>query len=136
MNFFLEGLTLTIPVVLALVGWFVVHGLNSRRDSANQRRQLKTQYLIEAFRRVEAAAHRNNKLPEDVRGFESAMADIQLFGSDKQIRLAHDFMTGMAAASSSANVDGLLEELRQDLREELNLESTNRRIAVFRISDT
>ena len=134
MNFVLEVLTLSIPVVLALVGWFVVHGLNSRRDLANQRRQLKTQYLIEAFRRVEAAAHRDRKLPEDIRGFESAMADIQLFGSDKQIRLAHDFMNRMAAASGTT-VDELLEELRQDLREELNLELTDRRIAVFRISD-
>ncbi len=38
-----------------LVGWTVEHHLSRKRDFANKKREMKTAYLIEAFRCVEKA---------------------------------------------------------------------------------
>lgn len=126
----LDALRLSIPVIIALTGWFIVHRLNSKRDIENKRRELRTKYLIEAFRRIEAAS--NRKEEKDKRDFESAMADIQLFGTENQIQLAQDFMKEMAD-KSGALVDGMLEQLRKDLRRELNIEHVEKKIIVFRL---
>ena len=48
-------LTLLIPTVVAIVSWFVGSWLSVSRDRANKRRDLRVQYLVEAYRRLEAA---------------------------------------------------------------------------------
>ncbi len=39
-------------VVIAAMGWIIVHYFTSRRDMANKRREIKTQYLIEAYQKM------------------------------------------------------------------------------------
>lgn len=53
--------------------------------------------------------------------FESALADIQLFGSAEQVRLAQA-VAGAIAQRGGGELDSLLAVLRRDLRRELNLE--------------
>jgi hypothetical protein len=116
-------LPLLITTFVAMVGWVVVHGLNSRRDFLNKRRELRIQYLIEAYRRLESASHANNSKERNV-AVESAIADIQLFGTLEQIQLAVRF-AGELSQKRTASLDELLSDLRDNLRFELNLQKTS-----------
>ena|SRR5712692_852308 len=121
-----------VSAVVVIVGWYVVHYLSGRRDQANKRRDLRVQYLIEAYRRLEFAG--NRPLTKEVAPeFEKAIADIQLFGTPKQVELAQAFALGFAE-SGIHSLDPLLNELRQELRKELNLEPVEPNIKYLRIS--
>jgi hypothetical protein len=76
---------LIITALVAVVGWFIVHELSISRDIKNKRIELKIKYLIEWYRRLEHISHRDNP---DLKDFESAIADIQLFGTKQQAELA------------------------------------------------
>ena len=127
------NLNLLIPLLItsmvAIIGWFVVHRLSSNRDRANKRRELRVQYLIEAWRKLENASNRSdNSRSNDL---ETAIADIQLFGSSRQIELAQKFADDIAK-TGIGNLDELLEDLRYDLREELQLETVPKNIKYLR----
>lgn len=59
-----------------------------------------------------------------LKNFEKAIADIQLFGTLRQIQLSRDIAINFAR-NKSVNCDLLLEDLRGDLRKELGLEKAN-----------
>jgi len=123
-------LTLISSAVMAIAGWFVVHQLSLRRERTAKRRDLRVQYLIDAWRKLANAANRtDNSRTNDIEG---AIADIQLFGSAKQIDLAQKFATEFAK-KGGALLDELLEELRDDLRNELKLGSIAVNIKSLRI---
>ena len=133
MNIILPWLPLIGPVLGALVavfGWFIAHRLNMAKDLAVKRRDLRVQYLIEAYRRLEAATYRSDD--QSRRDFESALADIQLLGNEEQVRLAHELSESMTR-NGSATINPLLEGLRKDLRRELAIGSINRLIKVVRL---
>jgi len=111
-------LTFLLPTVVAIVSWFVGSWLSVRRDRANKRREMRVQYLIEAYRRLEAAGHRP-LVPPYSTDMESAIADIQLFGSPTQVTAARKFAFEMAE-QGQASLDDLLADLRSDLRKELH----------------
>jgi hypothetical protein len=114
-----------------LVGWTVEHHLSRKRDLANKKREMKITYLIEAFRCVEKAS--NSHSFADKALLESAIADIQLFGSLEQIQLvkqlANDFVK-----SHIFNANDLLTSLRKDLRHELGLLQTNEGWLILRLN--
>ena len=112
-------------VLLALIGWFIVHYLSSKRDRNNKKRDLRTNYLIEAYRNIEKACGHKDYLPAALnRTIESAIADVQLFGTKQQIELARQFTDEMNK-NSFADPRGLLVNLRSELRRELNLEQVS-----------
>jgi hypothetical protein len=113
-------LTLLIPTVVAIVSWFVGSWLSVRRDRANKRRDLRVQYLIEAYRRLVTASNRNPSQSQ-FEDLESAVDDIQLFGTPKQVAAAQEFARRMAE-DREAPLDMLLADLRADLRKELKLD--------------
>jgi hypothetical protein len=127
-------LPLLVTTFVALSGWVIVHYFNSKRDLLNKRRELRVQYLIEAYRRLEAASHANN-LKERRLDVESAIADIQLFGTPQQIQLAVKFAKELSE-KKIASLDELLTDLRKDLRAELELEKTLLSIKHLRFKDT
>ena len=122
-----------LVVGVALVGWFVVHWLNVQRDQRNKKRELRIQYLIEAYRRLERSVDRpgRERKKED---FESAIADIQLFGTSEQIRLAVEVGEELAA-QGTVSLKKLLPELRRDLRQELDLQEVDTEIKVLTMHD-
>ena len=122
-----------LVVGVALVGWFVVHWLNVQRDQRNKKRELRIQYLIEAYRRLERSVDRpgRERKKED---FESAIADIQLFGTSEQIRLAVEVGEELVA-QGTVSLKKLLPELRRDLREELDLQEVDTEIKVLTMHD-
>jgi hypothetical protein len=122
-----------IAGVIVVVGWYVVHQLTIKRDQANKRRDLRVQYLIKAYRRLEFAG--NRPLTEEVAPeLERAVADIQLFGTPKQVELVQTFALGFAE-NKRHSLDPLLNDLRRELRNELNLESVQTGIKYLRIAD-
>jgi hypothetical protein len=128
----LASLLVGVPAVLvAVVGWYAVHRFSASRDRWNRRHDMITQYLVEAYRRLELAAHRPNKTEEQDIAFESALADIQLLGSVGEIAIAVRFMEAYKAADGGA-IDPLLRVLRDDLRKELRLPVVDRSPLIFR----
>jgi hypothetical protein len=111
----------------------VVHALNSSRDLRNERRKLRTDYLLEAYRKLEAAVDPRDKRVTR-RGVESAIADIQLLGTPEQVRMAQTFAREIAE-SSEAFLNQLLAGLRTSLRSELQLEPVEGKILHLRSTD-
>lgn len=114
------AISILVPATIAVVGWFVAHRFSSSKDLASRRRELIVGYLIDAYRKLERSAEAAE--PADSWSeLESAVADIQLLGSSKQVALAQKFASEMAQAQT-AFATQLLIELRQSLREELELD--------------
>jgi len=121
-----------VAAIVAILGWYVAHRLSTERDVANDRRKLRVQYLIEAYRRLEFVSNRP-VTPELAPEFEKAVADIQLFGSPRQVQLAREFASGFAK-NGTHPLDPLLNELRDDLRTELKLEPVPTGIIYLRMA--
>ncbi len=129
---------LLIPLLtttgVAILGWCVGHALNAHRDRNNKRREVRVQYLIEAYRSLEAAACRdrvyNTKLG---RGFESAIADIQLFGTSEQARIVRTMAVAIDKRQNDASMRQVLMSLRDALRKELGLGVLNEEPFHFRL---
>ena len=117
-----------------MVGWWVGHAFNSSRDRKNKRREVRVQYLIEAYRQLEAGTCRGPiDQTEFGRGFESAIADIQLFGTDDQARMAKALATAIATRQENASAGPLLISLRDALRSELGLGALREEPIHFRL---
>lgn len=124
---------LAVTLVVAVLGGWSGHHLSMRRDLAGERRKLRVSYLLEAYRRLEGAANRGDASrcrPE----YESAIADIQLLGSPRQVSLARQFAIEIATKRTSS-LDDLLFDLRQSLRAELELEPVSEKIIFLRFTD-
>ena len=119
-----------ITILLALFAYWST----LKRDRLSKKRDLRTQYLIEAYRRLESAGNRSDQTSEVARSLESAVADIQLFGSQEQVRLSRAFALEFSA-NGHASLDALLESLRTDLRKELDLGDAGSQITYLRIVD-
>ena len=109
-----------IAVASTICGWFVIHFMSLKRNFANKKKEIRISYLISAFRCIEDSVQRtsNDKLLQ----LESAIADIQLFGTKKQVELSRKFAMELAH-NHKADAVFLLMDLRDDLRKELNLET-------------
>ncbi len=124
---------LLITTLVAISSWYIVHRLNIARDRANKKRDLQIQYLIEAYRRLERASNRPKRFDNNSE-LESAIADIQLFGTAQQVKLAQNFAFAIAQ-NSHASTDELLMNLRAELRRELGLEEVNPEIVYLRLDE-
>ena len=121
-----------VTVFVALLGWYVVHLLTAWRDRVNHRRQLRTQYLIDAYRMLANAANRPpNPNSLFFRNMETAIADIQLFGTNKDIDLICTFLKDFSQ-NNQASLDPLLLFLRNQLRDELGYEKVFENVRWFR----
>ena len=126
-----DALKLLVPAIVAVLGWFAAHQFNVHRDRANKQRDLRIQFLLEAYRRLESAAERPETRSEERDKFESALADIQLLGTKEQIEELMQFFA-KHSSNGGASILPLLELLRTHLRSELKLENSIPRIKVFR----
>ena len=125
--------TVLKSVLLALLGWLIGYISTIRRDRLSKRRDLRTQYLLDAYRRLEGASERLVPGTIDERALESAVSDIQLLGSSEQVRLAEQFATEFVN-KRQASVNPLLQSLRLELRKELDLSPLDNGIKILRIT--
>lgn len=111
-----------ITVGVALVGWLAVHRFSAWRDRVNHKRKMQTDFLVKAFQNLANAANRQfSPGAAHLRDMESALADIQLFGTKAQVKLVMDFADEFEN-KKAASLDPLLNSLRQDLRKELGFD--------------
>ncbi|MBI5249434.1 MAG: hypothetical protein HY912_08060 [Desulfomonile tiedjei] len=101
----------------------IKHEYEKTLDILRKRRDTRVTYLIEAYRRLESAA--NRPLTETTaRNVESALADMQLFGTPRQVELAQQCIEYFAK-HQGVEMNSLLADLRKDLRSELDLQSVD-----------
>lgn len=109
-----------VAATVAVAGWFAGNWLSSRRERANKRRDLRTQCLIDTYRRI--ARNCNRPLGrEQLSETELALAELQLFGTTDQIDLTRELIRKLVE-DKEAQIDALLSAIRDDLRDELRLE--------------
>jgi hypothetical protein len=120
---------LLATAVVAFMGAWLAHAFAASRDRKNKQRDQRITFLIEAYRRLEFISNRPSLT--DSKPIESAIADIQLFGSPSQVRLVQTFVSDFAI-TKSASLDSILAALRKDLRAELQLESVPDKLLYLR----
>jgi hypothetical protein len=123
---------LLITTLVVIIGWYVVHFFTAKRDQENKKREIRVQYLIEAFRLLANASQRKPEPNSQYfRDMESAVADIQLLGTESQIESLNAFLKEFAS-KGSGSLDDLLSDLRNDLRHELKLPEIKEKVRWFR----
>ena len=111
------AVAIVVSVCVAVAGWLVNQWFARRA----LRRNMRIDYLLSAYRRLEHASNRSmTSLHEE--GLEAAVSDIQLLGSPQQVQLAIEFAEAFAA-QRQADTEPLLQDLRASLRRELLLEA-------------
>ena len=138
-------LKLLIPLLITtgvgIYGWYRVDNLGAARDLKNKQREVKVQYLIEAYRcmAMDIAGRKSINKPiggetqEEInnrlKNIERALTDIQLFGSNSQIEALHKMcndiigkMKTPGMSNISVETRDLLAGLRDELRDYLGLE--------------
>jgi hypothetical protein len=153
---------ISVTIILAVAGWIVYHYLTSQRDIAQKRREIITNHLIEAYRELDYFAkwllliNKGTSTPAEVinstspprsyprnkgasfptEAINRAIADIQLFGSLKQIKLARDFSEKMVSGdlTSVIELNSIIHDLRDSLRSELKLPETKEKIAFLNMT--
>jgi hypothetical protein len=127
-----QAVTILVSALLAAMGWLIGYFTTIQRDRLSKRRDLRTQNLLDAYRRLEGAGNRREASADFAKALESAVADIQLLGSAEQVHLARRFALEFAS-EGKASLDLLLESLRRELRMELSLPSLNEPVTFLRI---
>lgn len=110
-----EVVAMCVTVLLGVAG-FVVNAQAARRA---KRRDIRTQYLLDAYRSIEAASNRPMD-PTAARHLEAALADVQLLGTAAQVEAAHRFADEFVG-NGGADTGMILNELRDELRADLDL---------------
>lgn len=105
-----------ITVTLGTGGWLV----NQAQARHATRRNMRIDYLLDAYRRLDRAANRplTATTAQDI---EAAVSDMMLLGTPKQAKLADQFARTFTA-DGAAEARPLLVDLRASLRRELRLE--------------
>ncbi len=109
-----------VTVIIAVIGWIVAHYFSSKRDKKLKRREVITAHLINAYRILANDITHRPKTPESELKLETIIAELQLFGSEKQIQLTKKLADDITKGGTFY-VDDLLNDLRSDLRKELEL---------------
>lgn len=122
---------LIIQCIITVIGWIVVYIFAIRQNTQIKKKDVTIEYLIQAWGKLEKASNRkDNRYNTEI---ETAIADIQLFGTKRQIELAQQFAEEIARNKESSTLE-LLVLLREDLRKELKLERVPRKFKFLRFS--
>ncbi|HHG3502989.1 TPA: hypothetical protein ACPVZF_000241 [Vibrio parahaemolyticus] len=115
------------PVLLALLGYAVVHYFSSIRDSRNKKREIRAKFLTDSYQKLARVVSSPNQWEFD--DLRSVLIEIQLMGTNSQIKKAEDIALRFPVAmsnpdDSSVDLEPLLIDIRDDLRKELAIEKT------------
>ena len=115
------AITLGVPAIIAVVGWIVGHWLNARRELTNRRREARLKGLESAYKCLALSAVRE-WTDEHKSEFERFVAEIQLYGTPRQVDLMTRLVEAFNKQEPIISFDPLLEDLRDALRSELRME--------------
>lgn len=119
---------IVVPVLLAAFGWMFGYITSLKVNMKARKKELITKYLIQAYTDLCDECHRGRVSTK----IETALSQIQLFGTEKQIEMTQLAIERLAK-SKSADIDSLLFELRNSLRYELGIEKTSIPIGFIRV---
>ncbi|MDL2289450.1 hypothetical protein LJB83_01655 [Clostridia bacterium OttesenSCG-928-F22] len=122
------GISEILTVIIAVFGWFIGYFSSSKINLKNAKREIIINYLIEAYEILSAECN----TPATTDNIEKAISNIQLFGTPQQIALAKRFSLDFVE-NGTAQLDDLLFELRNHLRDELNIPAIDERLIFLRI---
>ncbi|OAQ22089.1 hypothetical protein K457DRAFT_131499 [Linnemannia elongata AG-77] len=88
----LEKYQHSLAGLIAVAGWIVTYQFGVFRDRKNKQRDLITDYLLEAYRKLESASQRKKLTDTQIADIESALRDIQIFGSKELIDATDKFI--------------------------------------------
>jgi DUF1680 family protein len=125
---------ITSSLSAGIVGAILGHWLSGVRDRKQRLREIRIGYLIE-IHRVFAKANRHPRLYEIGHEIEQALADIQLFGSERLIELVKRF-TFEIAANRIARLDEIQQAIRTYLRQELGEKAITDRMFWLQINES
>ncbi|HWD88221.1 MAG TPA: hypothetical protein VG367_08845 [Mucilaginibacter sp.] len=130
---------LFITSAVTILGIFIGGLVNEYVDKSNKLREIKIDYLIDAFTKLANGSQRPMNAATYHRDFELAIAKIQLFGSDSEIKSLDSCLDASRLLSTKdtvkLNVDNVLMKLRNSLRCELGLNQINSNVRWFRFSE-
>lgn len=109
-------MAIVVGVVVAVGGWLINEYFSRRAVRTN----LRIEYLLSAYRRLDHASNREMTRAHES-ALEEAVSDIQLLGSRGQAEMAATFARQFAA-DQRADTEPLLDDLRASLRRELRLD--------------
>ncbi len=126
-----------LAAIIAVYGLSKGHQLNIERDRKNKQDDLRIRFLLEAYRILESSSNRFDltSSEENMRNYESAVADIFLMGNSEQVSALSEYIDNHDnSKGKGASLNKVLELLRQELRKELNLsyEDEVRKVKFFR----
>lgn len=112
-----------IPIITAFAGLIGGHFFAGRRESLKRKKEIRVEYLVNAYRKLEKGAIPTSN-DYSAGEFESAVSDIQLFGSGEQVILVHRFCESSSKGDGSL-LQELLENIRKELRKEIGIKNSN-----------
>jgi hypothetical protein len=125
--------SILISALIVAIGWFVVSTLNARRDRKNKLREVRIQYLIDAYRNLSDSSQRPlDPSAKYFRQIEAAVSDIQLFGTPSQIEKVKQMVVGYSK-TGMGDLDPILNDLRDNLRSELSLKPISDNVTWLRV---
>lgn len=125
--------SLVVAAVGAGLAAVLAHRYTSRRDQANRRSDLRTEYLLTAYRAISDAISRNHyRDSPDARALEKGLSDIQLLGSVEQAGMALEVIQAITD-KGEVYPNELLESLRDELREDLGLKPLSNKPVQLRV---
>lgn len=130
-----DYLKIFTSIILAVFGWILGHYFNTKRDKSLKKRELSTSYLISAYRVLANDISTRKSTTESNKKFEDLLSDIQLFGSLEQINMAKALAKDLAN-SGSYELDPLINNLRDELRKELELKAVKGNLQWFRFGES
>ncbi len=123
---------LVIAILIPTVGWIVGYLFKQKNDIANARREKRIDFLLKTYLKLENCIKRSPvKVGSDL---EEIVSEIQLMGNLYQVNLVKKIACDIAEMHN-ADLEPLLISLRNDLRNELQLEKSNEKIQFLRMND-
>jgi len=112
-----------ITAAITILGWLIISRLTYHRDEKNRQKNIQIEYLVNAYRDIGIFITRNSNqcMTTDIYlKFEIAVRNIQIYGQPEEIELLHDYINNLQ--TNNYSVDPLLNKLRDNLRESLDLD--------------
>jgi hypothetical protein len=113
-------LKIIVTILLAFSGWLVAHYFTNQRQIVSKQRAIVTEHLINSYNVLTHDISQREPSDKRNEAFEKLIANIQLFGSEEQIEITIA-LANSYASGKDFDLDPIINNLRNDLRERLNL---------------
>jgi len=129
-----ETIKLFMTAGMIIIGWWVVQLLTYRRERQNKRDDKRIEYMISVFEDLNEFRAKANvlEIAEATDFLMRILSKIELYGNQKQIEKMRELASGISDNKCDVSSSwSLIAMLRDDLRNELNLDKMSGSVATF-----